>query len=582
MRRLLLLMALAGSIALLAGAGDGGTYRGGTYRVATATYSGGKAAATTPTESTTYVFKVQWDTTTVAGGGHLSPFEPTAADLVVKDPDGSLFKYGHVRQDAPTAVQYSSSANRIQTITRDGAFPIAANRTAFYVWPLDTIPSGSTIISAKLTFNITVGISEFTELQRLVAVIDTTAANYQNYVSGAAQVGNTSYHQPAWDYAVGTTPWTFDLDNGGANNRKFSDFGFAQTVIPPGTVSATNWWEADITSIVQKYTDLGLQNKPIWFFADGGGGSTYYWNIGPNTGSWAIEPLLTVTFSNKSRRAPVRFAAFSDNHSNSHGVGVMKATLDAAGFSPDFLVHNGDMNLANSCDSTITQAGVDSVWTEGIPVAWVEGNHEINTLCAEATAILGRHIPTANKAFIASLPDFGGVLRNLGALGTQEKRFRSFSFDVGQAHIVCLGLESIFLTGDAFTATDSTWLYRDLTATSQPVTIVFSHHPLFYDYADLEYPASPPDESITPPDNSAALQAMLEDLGVDAYVAGHAHLSWYGQRNGVWYIHLPSTKADKVQGFSTFSISESGAVTVEFYRGVQDDATWANLHTLTF
>lgn len=533
-------------------------------------------------ETTMWVFKTMWDTTSVAGT-HSSPYYEGEGDHLVQDTDGSLFKYGHVRQDAATTVQYSSSANRVTMAPRDGAYPNSGARTMFYVWPLDQIPQGTEIIEAKLTFQVTVGLTALHDTSRIVAVIDTSSANYANYVSGAIQSGNPSYHRPAWDFAVGSTPWSWDLDNGGANDRLFSDFGIACNVIRPGDAASSNWWEADLTPIVQKYVDLGLVNKPIWFFGDGYGSSnaTFYWNIGPNSTSWALEPVLTVRTTTKNRRAAFKFAVFSDNHSNSVGVGRMAATMDGAGFVPDFIVHNGDMNFGTNCDSVRTLVGLDSVLTD-IPVAWGNGNHELSATCAKADVISQLTIPGRNKTFMNDLHAMGGRVTNFGPKTTIEKRLRTYSFDIGQVHIVLLDLQNDYSGIPAYTAADSIWLYRDLTASSQPKKIAICHNPLFYDYTDLEYPASSPDEGIDPPTNAEGLMATLEDCGVDAYIAGHAHLSWYGVRNGVLYVHLPSTKADKVQGFSTFDVSETGAVTVKFYRGVQDDATWELKHTTTF
>lgn len=587
MKRLTLLMALAGTVALLAGAG-GDTYRGGSYAPRLATYRGGPAGAAAAPETTMWVFKTMWDTTSVVGT-HASPYYEGEGDTLIQDPNGSLFKYGFVYEAARTTVQYNSGNARITSTHRDGSFPSAGARANFFVWPLDTIPQGTEVISAKVTFQTTLPSPPPTlpAERRIVAVIDTSTADYVNYIAGATQSSNPSHHSPCWDFASGTTPWSFDLDNGSASDVLFSDLGIAQTVIGPLTAPSSNWWEADITGIVQKYIDLGLQNKLIWFFAEGGSGVSYYWDIGPNTTALRIEPVLTVKTSTKPRRQAVRFAVFSDAHSNSKAPQIMKATMDAAGFVPDFLVHNGDLNLDEDCDSTLVAAGIDTAWAfSPPPVMWSVGNHEVATACANPNAILTIHDVAANRAFLEGIKAEGGVLRSLGDLTTQERRFRTFSFDIGPAHIATVDVHTTALTPKKFAVADSVWLVRDLQASSQPVKIVFSHHPLYWgdEFKDIDFPAAaaPDSNDYGAIRNIERFVAALQVGGADAYIHGHTHVSHFEVVDGFLNIAIPSTKADKEQGFSTFEVSETGRVTVKFYRGVQGDEAWELKHTTTF
>lgn len=545
-------------------------------------YAVSGSVAVVDTDTVTWWYTTQWDTTTVPDGS-AHPGVPDDRDSTFQDAGGDLFAYGYNRKDQPTTVQ-SVGAARMTTTFRDGAFPDPTDadaRALFMAWDLSTLPAGRQITEARLFFEvINGGGSDFNNQQMMVAVMD-TAGNYADYVSGTANATDPSYFEPTWDYSVlsTTTPWSLDLDNGDADDRYFSDFGQARVIMPPYTAQTTNLWEADITSLVRKHHADGGGVMMLWFFVEGLGGSNFYINSSFASTEGAYQPTLTVSHANKGGLEGADFVVITDFHSNRDAFAKMGNTIDPAEF--DFILHTGDRNFEAVCDSLNLRAAADSLFGSGFPLGVLEGNHEVNaTGCGDA--LITESVPTDNMAFIQEMGAFGGKVAMMGPSGdSQDKRYRSYSFDVGNVHIVMLGLESQFQTGTRFTTTDSLWLDRDLGANSLPKVLVFSHKNVSPDFTwpdidnGTEFDGAATDTTI----NSANLIEILNRHAVDAYIHGHTHKSWHEQVNGVWHIANPSTHDNTQQGFMTVSISDSGGITVRKYRGYQADESWELVHT---
>jgi len=548
----------------------------------------GAGGASAPPDTFTWVWVNSFDTG-VENDTHESSFVPAFAsiDSFIQDTDGTRFLYGAPYSTTPTVLNYQNNIIKQALSSREDNYPEAATYQPFFYWSLEDIPASAEIISAKLSYRINIGLTSFTDAHQYVAVIDTSSTNFASYSAGDIRTSPDNYHyrEPAWDYADAgaTTAWSFDLDTFLSFDYGWTKMGYLSVVIPPATVSTSNWYEEDLTSLVRKYHADGLSEKLIWFFGDGAAAQSFRGGIGPNaTNAATTQPVLVVEWTTGDLEKGIDFAVFSDNHSNHYAIQLMGAAIDGAGFDPSFLVHNGDMNyLSNtaSIDTTIAiQDTLAANWKE-IPIALVGGNHE-----ASGDTPLLETVPAANKRFFQEVLTLGGRVTKLGARDNFEMRYRNFSYDIGGVHFVQMDFENNVSGIDSTTTQDIKWLESDLASSAEDIKIVFFHRPFLLN-DDVDPPYSSPGGAQDPSPNWAALKSTLENGGVDAVFSGHTHLPWHESTGGIDYFNTPSTGnfvSEADQGFMTVSVSSSGVGTVKLYRGKNADHEYVLTQTFSF
>jgi predicted phosphodiesterase len=204
------------------------------------------------------------------------------------------------------------------------------------------------------------------------------------------------------------------------------------------------------------------------------------------TPTLTITPTLTVTATPAGADLPLTFAVAGDSRDGPQVYGrVLEAVMDSGS---EFLVHTGDL----------VNRGTQANWEEfqplmadfSLPFYPVPGNHD---------GLAG---------------GLEGYLAYSGAPAAH------YSFDRGTVHFTMADSHN-----GGINATELAWLRDDLSATAQPVRMVFLHHPP-YDPDGTDH--------IMAYGNEAFMSLMVEQE-VDYVFAGHIHAYVQGERDGVHY-----------------------------------------------
>jgi hypothetical protein len=360
------------------------------------------------------------------------------------------------------------------------------------------------------------------------------------------------------------------------DKTRVNDYGWTNTAIAPGeSVDGGGWWHMNLTEVVQKYVSEGFNSRMFWFNVEEDAvlNSDFYYSLGPSAPD-SMQPPLVVVWADKPAYDPVDFVVFSDNHENPTGVVRLKNTLGAGVGS--FAIHNGDMNAGTTMDTT----GLDSIMVDqfgaSYPYFMTFGNHEWDADTADLQKmtdyIVGHH-----RTELAALSDFGGELVKLGTKSgstTREyNRFKTFSFDVGAAHIVVWN--PISIEGVRMKPAVAEWLQNDLELSQKPLKLVFVHNPI-WNLPDIDTGTSTSTGSIA---NAKETWDLFDAAGVHAVISGHKHQQSAAKIGNMWQFTTSSTNDGDNQGFFKMSVTDRGAMTVEMYRGLQAEETWTQTQT---
>lgn len=182
-----------------------------------------------------------------------------------------------------------------------------------------------------------------------------------------------------------------------------------------------------------------------------------------------------------------RFAVTGDSRDNPSQYRKLLDAVAAGG--SEFLINVGD--LVNIGTGAQWRVFVESMAGFGLPFYPVPGNHD---------ALLG---------------NLDGYLKHSGAPAAH------YSFDRGLAHLAFADSHH-----GGVSASELDWLHQDLQGSSQPVKMVFLHHPPF-----------DPDgtDHIMAFGNEAFMQLMVQER-VDYVFAGHIHAYSRAERDGTVYV----------------------------------------------
>jgi predicted phosphodiesterase len=182
------------------------------------------------------------------------------------------------------------------------------------------------------------------------------------------------------------------------------------------------------------------------------------------------------------------FAVVGDSRS---GPQVYRRILDAVSADgSEFLVHTGDL----------VNQGTEAQWLDFqalmagfiLPFYPVPGNHD---------SLNGK---------------LDGYLRYSGAPAAH------YSFDYGPLHLAMADSHNGGIGAD-----ELAWLRDDLSATDQPLKMVFLHHP----------PFDPDGSDHIMAYGNEPFMALMAEMGVDYVIAGHIHAYARAERDGVVYLY---------------------------------------------
>jgi len=282
MKRLLLLIALAGSMALLAGAG--GTYKGGTYPFPTASTSSRNWVVPVSSAQAFSVLSrdAKFPNESAADSGYVQADEHYTT---INSGAGTGVRWGWVRKDYPTTVYASTSANNdyenwstpYMEETYQSSWK-STQRWSFLWFSLDGIPAGATIESAHIMFNFMYNITISSGIL-MCARADTVDSDYS--ILDGTTIGfygsnnDTARFDVSWDNTVQqtSTAWNPDLDD----RHYYSDFGFgADECWGSGTYPRGTPARIDVTSAVQAVVDSGQDaiDRGVLFLIYGTDGAT--------------------------------------------------------------------------------------------------------------------------------------------------------------------------------------------------------------------------------------------------------------------------------------------------------------------
>jgi 3',5'-cyclic AMP phosphodiesterase CpdA len=225
------------------------------------------------------------------------------------------------------------------------------------------------------------------------------------------------------------------------------------------------------------------------------------------TSTLTVTPTVTstVTPTPASAGPELIFAVAGDSRDNPETYGRVLASVMADG--SQFLVHTGD--LVNSGTEAQWQAFQEIMADFTLPFFPVPGNHD----------------------------GLGGKLD--GYLTYSGAPAAHYSFDQASVHFTLADSHN-----GGISASELAWLREDLSTTTQPIKMVFLHHP----------PFDPDGTDHIMAYGNDTFMALMAEQEVDYVFAGHIHAYARGEREGVEYVitggaGAPLYKADHPLAF---------------------------------
>lgn len=270
----------------------------------------------------------------------------------------------------------------------------------------------------------------------------------------------------------------------------------------------------------------------------------------------------------------VTIAIIGDAHTTETSDRVAQLTSDLnnmISLSPtgqvDTILTTGDMETVTKFDQAHKASNVSNV-----ALYYTIGNHDVD-----------------NLDNVKSLQP--KELVNPGPPGTEKT---SFSFNVGDIHIVILnvywdgntneGWMGGGIDGGEVVPKLLTWLQTDLASTTTPYKIVLAHEPM---YPDQRHNGNSLDWNIPARD---ALQKVLNDNNVDAFIAGHTHFADGLKVGNLLQVQtgVPGTKAgtngDDYRSMWFVHIAPNGDMIITWKHNANSGSSWTNptVKTWTF
>jgi Icc protein len=205
-----------------------------------------------------------------------------------------------------------------------------------------------------------------------------------------------------------------------------------------------------------------------------------------------VTPTLTITPTDTPTVPPtgalpqLTFAVCGDSRDNPRVYRRVLEAITAGGC--EFLIHTGD--LVNQGTEAQWQEFTETMAGFTLPFYPVPGNHD---------GLDG---------------ELDGFLAHSGAPAAH------YSFDRGPVHFTLADSHQ-----GGITAAEQAWLREDLSATGQPIKMVFLHHP----------PFDPDGTDHIMAFGNKPFMALMVEQGVDYVFAGHIHAYAQEERDGVLY-----------------------------------------------
>jgi 3',5'-cyclic AMP phosphodiesterase CpdA len=204
------------------------------------------------------------------------------------------------------------------------------------------------------------------------------------------------------------------------------------------------------------------------------------------TATLTPTPTVTITPTTSSAAPPLIFAVAGDSRDGPDVYRRVLASVLEDG--SQFLLHTGD--LVNQGTEALWQGFQETMTGFNLPFYPVPGNHD----------------------------SLDGELQ--GYLAYSGAPAAHYSFDAGPAHFTLADSHN-----GGIGAAELGWLQDDLSATVQPVKLVFLHHP----------PFDPDGTDHIMAYGNEGFMALMVEQRVDAVFAGHIHAYVQGERDGVTY-----------------------------------------------
>jgi hypothetical protein len=274
---------------------------------------------------------------------------------------------------------------------------------------------------------------------------------------------------------------------------------------------------------------------------------------------------------------PARFCVTADNRDFAGFAAVAEKIKQVPGGPGVLMVSVGDIDPPQATRQTVAKVfGPSFGW---IPVV---GNHDTGyvdagTSAAEAPASLCDYFNRNLKGKVTPGPE-----------GTRET---TFSFDVGDVHIVILneywngrpepGSDA---KGDgAVVAPLREWLRKDLAASRKPWKLVFGHVPA-YPQPDQDLGDGRHMDGKDAPDRDA-FWAVLQEQGVAAYINGHTHRysRYLPPGSKVWQVDAAQARGGSDWQYDTFLVVSADAkrLTIDVYRNLKTQGQFEVTDNLT-
>jgi len=247
-------------------------------------------------------------------------------------------------------------------------------------------------------------------------------------------------------------------------------------------------------------------------------------------GERLVEGYFT---TRKPRGAKIRFVAFGDNSNGDPGERAV--AYHAYRAIPDFVMNTGDNVYNDGLDGQYAKfffpvynadeanLRIGAPLLRSVPFYSVLANHDVNFEdpkghpCADfgkAPDALGYytnfHLPLNGPAPVYPTPTVGDVTEFREAAGPRFPAMANYSFDVGDAHFLCLDAN---VTVDPTDAALQKWIETDLAGTDAAWKIVVYHHPAF-NVGNEHYEEQ----------HMRVLSPLFERQGVDLVLNGHEHV----------------------------------------------------------
>ena len=199
----------------------------------------------------------------------------------------------------------------------------------------------------------------------------------------------------------------------------------------------------------------------------------------------------------RSTAGTITFAAVSDTGNNDSGDKEQEDVANLiAGWSPDFIIHAGDVNQGDSDDYDY-ECGENYYSYIGN----YKGSYGTGATVNKFFSALGNHDSTSKYTNFFTLP---------GVNGNTSGNERYYDFEQDFIHVFVINSNSSEPDGRSESSTQAAWLQEQLAASTATWNIVTFHHGAYC--------------SGSSHGSSSTMQWPFEEWGTDAIFSGHNHV----------------------------------------------------------